>query len=381
MTINSIEAIIAKDMDINKNIGTFTALYRDIFVEKYLHHYLNKNWVDKKAYDSLCQYEKIIHDFISVIYKNKKTLFTSGSTESILVALYNVSKKASLKGIKHPNIILSESAHYSFYRCAKLVGLEVKKVALDSKTDKVDTKKLEQAVDSNTVLIVGIMGSTELGVIDDLEKLNDIACKHKIDLHVDAAIGGFLVPFLDKDFSLTFNHLSSLVSLNISGHKYGLSLPGCGLLLMRNHEKQDPGNDIHYLSSGNQNIEKLLVTASPLGIFSLAVNIIRLQWKGYETIAKNYISTKKKLVKDLKDLSLTCHQGHDHIPQIFVTGENIDKISGYLKEKGWIQHAYKAAGINKTGIRIVIKKEQEEILKTHFTRDLTHFFKQINIIN
>lgn len=381
MTINSIEAIIAKDMDINKNIGTFTALYRDVFVEKYLHHYLNKNWVDKKAYDSLSQYEKIIDNFISKIYKNKKTIFTSGSTESILIALYHVAKKASERGIKNPNIILPESAHYSFYRCAKLLGLDVKKAKLDLKTYSVNCKNVEDAIDSNTVLIVGIMGSTELGVVDDLKCLNSLAKKHHIDLHIDAAIGGFLLPFLEKKFEYTFAKLSQLISVNISGHKYGLSLPGCGLLLIRNNEKKDHGNDIHYLSSGNQNIERLLVTASPIGIFSLAVNIIRLQKKGYKEIAKKYIETKNKLVSKLQNFQLDCYEGHSLIPQLFVTGKNIEQLSAFLKEKGWIQHAYKAAGINKTGIRIVIKKEQEKILEKHLTNDLNSFIKTKSVIN
>src|SRR5581483_2315709 len=101
-------------------------------------------------------------------------------------------------------------------------------------TDKaIDIESIKGKIDKNTILLFGILGSTELGIIDDLKKLNQLASEYKLKMHIDAAIGGFVIPFLDTDIPYRFSTLENLSSLNISGHKFGLSLPGCGLLLMR----------------------------------------------------------------------------------------------------------------------------------------------------
>ncbi|MFQ5493736.1 MAG: aminotransferase class V-fold PLP-dependent enzyme, partial [Candidatus Dojkabacteria bacterium] len=277
-----------------------------------------------------------------------------------------------------PNVVVSKNAHFSFYRCAKILGVEVKTVGVDDQY-KMDLSLTEEAIDKNTVLLVGILGSTELGIIDDVVELDKIAFKHSLDLHLDAAIGGFILPFLnDVDSGVyRFDKLKSLNSINISGHKFGLSLPGCGLLLLRTRKEVDKFSDtLDYLSSGEGRMEGLLVSRSSAGSFSLALNILNYGNNGYTEFARGYAQTMKKLIEYFKSTPFKVIVGDSATPQIFIHGSNIEDLSANLFEKGWIQAPYKPKVFTDKGIRIVIKKDQEELLQTAFISEVESYLNK-----
>lgn len=376
----SFEQLISNDPEDIKNIGTFTAVHDNEMVKKYLELYVRKNLVDKKAYFSLSFFEKEVDKFFKNIFDNKngKVILTSGSTESILLAFYYARENAkSKKGINNPNIILPEHAHYSLFKCAKLLGIEIKK-AKHTRHLTVDVQDVENKIDSSTILVVGVMGSTELGVIDDLRAIDDICQEKGIGLHVDAAIGGFIIPFLETDVPYKFSDLKSMESLNVSAHKFGLSLPGCGVLLIRNKKMvHDYSDNLSYLSSGKRRIENLLITQGSLGVYSLYINILQYGIHGYKEFAKKYLNTKATFINQLEGLDVTCFSGSPYTPQLFLHGKNIKVLSKYLKTKGWTQSVYKAKESNKSGIRIVIKKDQEFLLTNNLTRDIKAFYNRV----
>lgn len=363
-----------------RNIGTFTSVHKNNHVYKFLDHVIHKNFVDKKAYFTLLEIENVITGFMQDHYGHSggTTVLTSGSTEAILMALYLAREKAKQKKITRPNVVVSKNAHFSFYRCAKILGVEVKTVGVDDQY-KMDLSLTEEAIDKNTVLLVGILGSTELGIIDDVVELDKIAFKHSLDLHLDAAIGGFILPFLnDVDSGVyRFDKLKSLNSINISGHKFGLSLPGCGLLLLRTRKEVDKFSDtLDYLSSGEGRMEGLLVSRSSAGSFSLALNILNYGNNGYTEFARGYAQTMKKLIEYFKSTPFKVIVGDSATPQIFIHGSNIEDLSANLFEKGWIQAPYKPKVFTDKGIRIVIKKDQEELLQTAFISEVESYLNK-----
>lgn len=361
-----------------KNISTFTSVYCSSITKRCLAHYLNKNTVDKRVYPSIVYLQKVIDRFLKTLYKHHsgKTIFTSGSTESILLALYFAREETKKKGIKKPNILLAESAHYSFFKCARLLNIETRIIKLKPDCS-INLKEVEQKIDQNTILIIGTIGTTELGIIDDIKGLNRIAANNHIPLHIDAAIGGFILPFINAKVPYKFTQLDALFSINISGHKYGLSLPGCGLLLLREAELIKKYSDIlSYLSSGGQRIESLLVTSNPLALVSLGVNILQYGTVGYKNITRHCLQTKKRLEQKLKQLGIEVFEGSAYIPQIFITHPKIETVSAYLKAQGWIQNPYVAKGIEKKGIRIVIKKGQEDLLTNKLCQDIKYALRK-----
>ncbi len=99
------------------------------------------------------------------------------------------------KGIVNGEIIIPESAHFSFNKAADMLNLKIVQVDLDENY-KMDINSLKNSITENTVAIVAIAGTTELGLIDSIEEISKIAKEHDIYLHVDAAFGGFSIPFL-----------------------------------------------------------------------------------------------------------------------------------------------------------------------------------------
>ncbi len=159
---------------------------------------------------------------------------TTGGTESNIQAVRGM-KNLVTAGKNElgatPNIIIPESAHFSFDKVADMMGIEVKRAILDSEF-KVDPSSVENLIDTNTIGLVAIAGTTEFGQIDPIEELSKIALENELFFHVDAAFGGFVIPFLDKAYSFDFK-IPGVTSIAIDPHKMGLSTIPSGALLSR----------------------------------------------------------------------------------------------------------------------------------------------------
>jgi tyrosine decarboxylase/aspartate 1-decarboxylase len=159
---------------------------------------------------------------------------TTGGTESNIQAVrgmknFVIAKKKTLGAT--PNIIIPESAHFSFDKVADMMGIEVRRALLDSEF-KVDTACVEGLIDNGTIGLVGIAGSTEFGQVDPIDKLARLALENELFLHVDAAFGGFVIPFLEKPYPFDFK-IPGVTSIAIDPHKMGLSTIPSGALLFR----------------------------------------------------------------------------------------------------------------------------------------------------
>ena len=159
---------------------------------------------------------------------------TTGGTESNIQAVRGMKNlvttgKKGLKGT--PNIVIPESAHFSFDKVADMMGIQVRRASLDSEF-RVDVASVESHIDANTIGLVGIAGNTEFGQVDPIDELSEIALENELFLHVDAAFGGFVIPFLEKPQLFDFK-VPGVTSIAIDPHKMGLSTIPSGALLFR----------------------------------------------------------------------------------------------------------------------------------------------------
>jgi tyrosine decarboxylase/aspartate 1-decarboxylase len=154
----------------------------------------------------------------------------SGGTEANLLAIAAARNRAK---VEKPEIVVPESAHFSFDKICSMMKIKISKAALD-KSFEVDPEAVRCRINKNTVAIVGSAGSPELGVIDPINELSEIALEKGIYLHVDAAFGGLVIPFLGEfgnavpqfDFSL-----AGVQSITVDPHKMGMcTIPAGGLL-------------------------------------------------------------------------------------------------------------------------------------------------------
>ena len=170
---------------------------------------------------------------------------TSGGTESNIQALRLA--KVQKSGTASPNVIVPESAHFSFKKACDILGLEMRRAPL-RKDYRMDAEKAAGLVDRHTIAIVGVAGTTEYGMVDPIADLAEIAQQDGLFFHVDAAFGGMVIPFLDRPIPFDFA-LPGVSTIAVDPHKMGMSTIPCGCLLTRDPELLNTLNiDTPYLT-------------------------------------------------------------------------------------------------------------------------------------
>jgi len=153
----------------------------------------------------------------------------SGGTESNIQALRLA--KVQRCDISSPNIIVPDSAHFSFRKACDILGLEMRRVPL-TRDFRINADLTAEQVDGNTIALVGVAGTTEYGMVDPIAGLAKIARQHDLFFHVDAAFGGMVIPFLDNPVPFDFA-VPGVTSIAVDPHKMGMSTIPCGCLLTR----------------------------------------------------------------------------------------------------------------------------------------------------
>jgi len=155
----------------------------------------------------------------------------SGGTEGNITALYRAKKKTG-----HRKVIFPRSAHFSVLKAVKLLDLEPVPIELDEDLH-ISLDLLEDALSDDVASVFCVAGSTELGTVDPIEKVAEMACG--IPLHVDAAFGGFVLPFLEEMGTLPENigkwdfRVDGVTTISVDPHKMGGSTIPAGCLLFR----------------------------------------------------------------------------------------------------------------------------------------------------
>ena len=140
--------------------------------------------------------------------------------------------------VSQPEVVLPESAHFSFTKICSLLNLKPVYAGLDS-SFRVDSSSVEKCVSKNTVAIVGTAGTAEFGAVDPIDELSHIALEHNVWLHVDAAFGGLVIPFLENakykfDFAL-----EAVKSMTVDPHKMGMAAIPAGGIIFRDGKALD----------------------------------------------------------------------------------------------------------------------------------------------
>ena len=162
---------------------------------------------------------------------------TSGGTDSIVSAVlaYRDHARAE-RGIERPNLVLPDTAHPAFHKGAHMFGVDVRMIPVGEST-RVDAADVAQAVDDQTVAIVGSAGNYPYGTVDPIAELSDVASERGVGLHVDGCLGGFILPWgqeLGLDIPVFDFRLPGVTTISADTHKYVYGLKGTSTLLFRN---------------------------------------------------------------------------------------------------------------------------------------------------
>ncbi|WP_372480523.1 tyrosine decarboxylase MfnA [Halomicrobium sp. HM KBTZ05] len=273
---------------------------------------------------------------------------TSGGTEANVQAIRIARNRGDTDD---PNVVAPEHAHFSFTKAAEMLGVELRTAPA---TDyRADMDAMAHLADDDTVAVVGVAGTTEYGYVDPIPAIADLADAVGALCHVDAAWGGFYLPFTDHDWH--FGH-ADVDTLTIDPHKVGQAAVPAGGLLARSPDLLDElAIDTPYLESRSQ--VTLTGTRSGAGVASAVAAMDALWREGYRETYERAMDNAEWLAEQL-DV-----RGHDVIgPELPLVAADLSiPMTTELRERGW--------GVSKTG-----SGEMRVVCMPHVTRSMLRSF-------
>ncbi|WMW21722.1 tyrosine decarboxylase MfnA [Methanolobus mangrovi] len=223
----------SQDFKYNRVLSSMCTYPHEIAVQAHM-QFIESNMGDFGLFKGTYNLEKEVLSMLSNLLHHPDAVgyTTTGGTESNIQAIRSM-RNVFLQRSKceKPNLVVPDSAHFSFDKVSDILDVELRKASLDDNL-RVSIDSVLSLIDENTIGLVGIAGSTEFGQVDPIKKLSEIAREKKIFLHIDAAFGGFVLPFLDESCEFDFM-LPGVTSIAIDPHKMGLSTIPSGVLLFR----------------------------------------------------------------------------------------------------------------------------------------------------
>jgi tyrosine decarboxylase / aspartate 1-decarboxylase len=263
--------------------------------------FLNSNLGDPGLFPGSSKLEKESINMLAELLNGKDAagFLVSGGTEANLLGMLAARNMA---GVEAPEVVLPESAHFSFEKICSLLKIKPVYAGLDHMY-RVDIQAIEKLFNKNTIAIVGSVGTSELGVIDPIVELAEIAKRRDVWLHVDAAFGGLVVPFLKRsDLKFDFQ-LQAVKSITVDPHKMGLAPVPAGGILFRNHKALDYiKTQTPYLTNGSQ--YTFVGTKSGASAAATWAVFKSLGKEGFQKNVDTCMRNTKRLQKGVKTLGL-----------------------------------------------------------------------------
>ena len=317
------------------------ALLKDAYFQ-----YSSENGLNPTAFKSLKRLENDIIGATANILNGTDEVcgvVTSGGTESCLLAVKTYRDMARDKRkVVHPEMIIPESAHVAWYKASDYFGVKIRQVPLD-KEFRPDLKKLKRMINRNTVMILGSAPEYPHGTIDPIEEMGVLAQKAKIPLHIDACVGGFILPFMEmngESIPPWDYRVPGVTSISADIHKYGYAAKGASTITYRNLDYLRYQLFVQPDWSGGVFASSALLGTRPGGAYAGAWAAIQyFGISGYRELAAQTteaVARLKQGVEEIPELQimgapkgpLFAYRSIDPDVNIFAVGEQMDA-------KGW----------------------------------------------
>ncbi len=345
------------------NLATFVTTWMEPEAIKLIQETLDKNIIDKDEYPQTAEIEQRCLLMLAKLWnapKSDQTIgcSTTGSSEAAMLAgmamkwRWRARRKKEKKGYSKPNLVMGINVQICWEKFCRYWDVEMKLLPLEKGRYSLCPKKAMKLCDENTIGIIGILGSTFTGEYEKIEEIHTELDKlnkktgWNIPLHVDAASGGFVAPFIQKKLKWDFR-LKWVSSINASGHKYGLVYPGVGWVLWKtkNDLPADLVFNVNYLG-GQMPTFALNFSRGGSHVIAQYYNFLRLGIKGYTRIHDASSQVAIYLAKEIEKLGpFTILHGGTDLPIVswcVKKGKSFDvfALSEQLRHFGWQVPAY-----------------------------------------
>jgi glutamate decarboxylase len=311
-----IEEEIVLDGIPERNLATFVTTWMPPEARAIIAENLHRNFIDHAEYPQTAEIEQRCIRMLADLYHapgETTGARTQGSSEAIMLGALSLKWKwrerraAAGKPMDRPNLVFGGDVHVVWEKFCRYFDVEPRIVPLQPDRYTIGPDDVEPHIDENTIGVAAVLGTTFTGHADDIVGINNMLVGLKVKgldvpLHVDAASGGFVWPFLYPDTEWDFR-LEQVRSINVSGHKFGLVYPGIGWLIFR--EKSDLAEDLvfyeNYLGKTDATFTLNFSTGSSM-VLAQYFNFVHLGHEGYAFFMNAMQENSNLLATRLKEM-------------------------------------------------------------------------------
>jgi len=368
------------------NLASFVTSWMEPQADRLATETLPKNLIDQDEYPQTEAVHERVVTMLGRLYNAPRDCHpvgtaTIGSSEAIMLALlahkrsWQRRREAAGQPTDRPNVVVGADVHTCWEKFARYFEVEARIAPMQEDRYTMDAEQVRSRVDERTIAVGGLLGTTFTGQMDDLEAINDVLVELSeqrgwhVPLHIDAASGGFVIPFSQPELRWDFR-LSQVRSINVSNHKFGLVYPGMGTVVFRDESDlpQELVFHINYLGGDMPNYS-LNFSRPSNSVLLQYFNLLRLGRSGYTRIITGVLSNARRLAAALgghEQLRLINDASQFPIVVARARDSSVDltQLSHLLRQRGWIVPAYTlpADAQHIQVLRMVVKE--------NFSRDL-----------
>ena len=350
------------------NMATFVTTYMDDYATKLMNEAIDINYIDETEYPRIALMNAKCINIMANLWNSpeeaqwKAGAVAIGSSEACMLGgiaawlRWKERRKSQGRPTDKPNFVISSAFQVVWEKFAQLWQIEMRTVPLSAEKITLDPDDALAMCDENTICVVPTAGVTWTGLNDDVEALDEALDRYNkktgydIPIHVDAASGGFILPFLHPEHKWDFR-LKWVLSISTSGHKFGLVYPGLGWVVWKD-KKYLPGPmafSVNYLGANITQVG-LNFSRPAAQILGQYYQFIRLGFEGYKAIQSNSMQVAQYLHDEIGKMAPFTNYSDKVVNPLFIWYMNVDynktakwtlyDLQDKLRQNGWMVPAY-----------------------------------------
>ncbi|MCH8984353.1 MAG: glutamate decarboxylase [Acidobacteria bacterium] len=301
------------------NLATFVTTWMEPQAEKLMAETFDKNMIDKDEYPATAEIETRCTNIVADLFNAAEDgdavgASTTGSSEAVMLGglamkwRWRSRREAAGGDGSKPNLILGSNVQVVWEKFCRYWDVEPRYVPVEHGRYVITPEEVVERIDENTIGVVAILGTTYTGEFEPIKEIHDAvvanneATGYSVPVHVDAASGGFVAPFIHPDLEWDFR-LPNVRSINVSGHKYGLVYPGVGFVVWQSEEDL-PEELIFHVNYLGGDMPTFTLNFSRPGnqIVGQYYNFVRLGRSGYTKVMRALQQTATTLSSRIAEI-------------------------------------------------------------------------------
>jgi glutamate decarboxylase len=347
-----------------RNLATFVTTWMEPEAQRVIAENLHRNYIDHAEYPQTAEIEqRCIRMLADLFHAPGETTGTrtQGSSEAIMLGALSLKwkwrarREAAGQDTSRPNLVFGGDVHVVWEKFCRYFDVEPRIIPLQPDKYTVGPEDVEPHVDENTIGVAAVLGTTFTGHADDIVGIDKLLGDLKeqsgleVPIHVDAASGGFVWPFIYPHSRWDFR-LEHVRSINVSGHKFGLVYPGIGWLVFR--ERSDLPEELvfyeNYLGKRDATFTLNFSTGASM-VLAQYYNFVRFGHDGYRYVMETEKANAKALAERIDEIGEFHIIGTDDDEQLPLVAfkldgehdyDEFDVASQLAAERGWMVPAY-----------------------------------------